>query len=61
MSDKPKTWKQSQGHQTYDENVDPMQGYSHIKFERSPLIVFKKKAKFQFLSNRKCQLSPLKM
>ena len=29
------TLKQSQGHQTYSENVDPEQDYSHTKFERS--------------------------
>ena len=31
----PVTLKQSQGHQTYHENVDPEQGYSHAIFERS--------------------------
>ena len=31
----PVTLKQSQGHQTYNENVDPEQGYNHAKFERS--------------------------
>ena len=29
------TLKQSQGHQTYNENVDPEQVYNHAKFERS--------------------------
>ena len=27
--------KQSQGHQTYDDNVDLKQGYNHAKLERS--------------------------
>ena len=31
------TLKQSQGHQTYNENADPKQGYKHAKFERSCL------------------------
>ena len=29
------TFKQSQGHPTYYENVDPAQGYNHAKFKRS--------------------------
>ena len=29
------TLKQSQGHQLYNENVDPEQGYNHAKFEWS--------------------------
>ena len=29
------TSKQSQGHQIYNENVDPEQGYIHVKFGRS--------------------------
>ena len=34
--DTPVTLKQSQGHQTYNKNVDPSeQGYTHAKFERS--------------------------
>ena len=35
ISHKPVTLKQSQGHQTYNGNVDPKQGYNHAKFERS--------------------------
>ena len=31
----PVTLKQSQGHQTYNENVDAKQGDNHAKFERS--------------------------
>ena len=33
ISDKPVTLKQSQGHQTYNDNVDPKQGFNHAKFE----------------------------
>ena len=33
--DTPVTLKQGQGHETYNDNVDPKQGYSHAKFERS--------------------------
>ena len=29
------TLKQGQSHQTFNENVDPEQGYTHAKFERS--------------------------
>ena len=29
------TLKQSQGHQTYNKNVDPKHSYNHAKFERS--------------------------
>ena len=35
ISDTPVTLKQSQGHQTYNENVDPNQGYDHAKLKRS--------------------------
>ena len=34
ISDIPVTLKQSQGHQSYNDNVDPKQGYNHAKFER---------------------------
>ena len=37
ISDIPVTLKQSQGHQSYNDNVDPNQGYYHAKFERSRL------------------------
>ena len=33
-SDTPMTLKQSQGHQTYNDNVDPKEGYNYAKFER---------------------------
>ena len=29
------TLKQGQDHQTYNDNVDPKQGYNHVKFKRS--------------------------
>ena len=35
ISDTPVTFKQSQSHLTYNDNVDPKQGYNHAKFERS--------------------------
>ena len=35
---------ESDGHQTYDDNVDPKQGYSHAKFERSCFIHVQEKA-----------------
>ena len=39
------TVKQSQGQQTYHENVDPDQGYNHAKFERSHLNSVQEKDK----------------
>ena len=35
ISDTTVTLKQSQGHQTYNDNVDSKQGYNHTEFERS--------------------------
>ena len=35
ISDTPVTLRQSQVHKTYNENVNPKQGYNHAKFERS--------------------------
>ena len=35
ISDINVTLKQSQGHQTYNENVDSKQGYDHAKFHRA--------------------------
>ena len=40
----PVTLKQSQDPQTYNENVDPMQGYNHAKFERSCFNAVQEKA-----------------
>ena len=33
--DTPVTLRQSQGHQTLNDNVDPKQAYNHAKFEKS--------------------------
>ena len=69
--DKPVTLKQSQGHQTYTDNVGPKEGYNHARFERSGLngiwetptkeiIVSYLCPNVQVLSNEKtCQLSLL--
>ena len=35
ISDTPVTLKQSKPHQTWNDNVDPTQGYNYAKFERS--------------------------
>ena len=35
ISDTPVTMPKSQVNQTYNENVDPKQGFSHAKFQRS--------------------------
>ena len=40
---------QSQGHQSYNENVDPEQDYTHAKFERSCSNGVRKKTKQFFL------------
>ena len=37
ISDTPVTLKESQGHQTYNENVHPKQGYNNAKLERPAL------------------------
>ena len=37
---------QSQGHQTYNENVDPKQGYNHVKVQDLALTVSKKRQRF---------------
>ena len=49
ISNTPVTLKQSQGHETYSDNVDPKQGYDHAKFERSCFHdVWEKAKKFFF-------------
>ena len=55
------TLKQSQGHQTYNEYVDPEQGYKHAKYERSRFNSVQRKVTFKdFSSNEEiCPLSPL--
>ena len=47
ISDKPVTLKR-QGHQTYNDNVDPKQGYNHAKFERSCFNGVREKANVNF-------------
>ena len=37
MIDVPVTLKQGQGHQTWNELLDPKQGHNYVKFERLPL------------------------
>ena len=52
--------KQGQGHQTWDELLDPKQSNNHTEFERAPLNCVPQKAKVEILSNQKThQLSPL--
>ena len=59
------TVKQSQGHQNYNENVDPKQGNILIimkSLKDLALMVSKKKLMLKFFSNEEiCQLSPLNM
>ena len=53
ISDTPVTLKQSQGYQISNDNVDPKQGYNHVKFERSCFNGVQEKAKVSFLQTRK--------
>ena len=58
------TLKQSQSHQTDDENLDPEQGYNRAKFERSRLNSVQEKGSVKvvvFSNEEICQLSPLNM
>ena len=48
ISDTPATLKQSQGHQIYNDNEDPKQGYDHAIFEWSCFIQDKAKVKDLF-------------
>ena len=48
ISDTPVTLKQSQGHQIYNDNVDPNQGYNLAKFERPSFDVVREKANVNF-------------
>ena len=62
ISDTPVTLKQSQDHQTYDENIHPEQGYNHAKFKRSRFNSVSKKDNGKYFSNEEvCQLSSLNM
>ena len=42
ISDTTVILKQSQGHQTYNDNVDPKQGYNYSRFEKSLMVSEKK-------------------
>ena len=57
------TLKQGQGHQTWDELLDPEQDYNHAEFERPPLNSVRQKAniKVYVKSEKKRQLYPLNM
>ena len=60
FSDIPVTLKQSQGHQTYNEHVDPKHGYNQAEFERICCTGVWEKANVKSFSKEKvCQLSPL--
>ena len=50
--------QQIQGHKIYHENVNPKQGYTHAKFERSHSNSVIKKGNIIFFSNEKICLSP---
>ena len=49
ISDTPVTVKQNQGHQTYNDNVDPKQGYT---LRDLALMVSEKMPMFNFFSNK---------
>ena len=51
------TLKQSQGHQTYNDTLDPEQGYSHAKFERSRVNMSQKKVTLKFLFSKRVNMS----
>ena len=54
ISDTPVTLKQSQGHQTYNENGDPKQTYDQVKFQRSCFNCVQEKANVKsFFQTRK--------
>ena len=54
ISDAAVTMKPSQGHQTYNGNADPKQGYNHAKLERSPFNHVWEKANIKgFFQTRK--------
>ena len=52
ISDKPVTLKQSQGHQTQNDTVDPKKGYNHAKLERPPLNSAAEKSMLKFCQIR---------
>ena len=50
--DTPVTLKQGQGHETYNDNVDPKQGYNHGKSERSFFNGIQEKANIKDFSKQ---------
>ena len=60
ISDTTVTLKQSQGHQTYNEDVNAKQGYNHAKFEKFCFHGVQEKDNDTVFSNKEvCQTSPL--
>ena len=57
----PVTFEQSHGHQTYNEKVDPKQGYNHAKCERSYYNNIRATGYSKSFFKRGNMLSPLKM
>ena len=59
ISDTPVTLKHSQGHKTWNDNVDSKEGYIHARFYR---FCFNCVRKHYIFSNKEiCQLCPLNM
>ena len=52
ISDTPATLKQSQGHQIYNDNEDPKQGYDHAIFEWSCFNGVREKGTVKVFSKR---------
>ena len=46
----PVTLKQSEGHQTQNDNTNPKQGYNQAKFERSCFNTVREKATLQYVN-----------
>ena len=62
VSDTPMTLKQSQSHETQNDNVDPKQIHNYVKFQSSLYNGIREKADVRGFSNEeKCQLSSLNM
>ena len=61
ISDTTVTLEQSPGHQTYNDNVDPKQGYNHATFERYCFtgVLEKANVKDFFFQMRKCVIISL--
>ena len=50
---------QGLGHQNYNNNIEPEQGYNQARFERSPFQWCLRKGQPLFFNDEICQLSPL--